>query len=307
MEEPGILREGCTEEEEAAAKSEGLSRHYLDGSALKQCSEGFADQNCGTEESDQGVSGKVDSTLVDQQNELPVEDPAGGSAIAEETEVEGKPMENSLNDALGEVPEAVPVETEGTAMENTLNDAIGEEPEAVPLETRGKTMEDTLNDSGSLPLKSQGDLQTEEHDDGGKLGASEATEGNDTMPAETVSCATGANSAVPVPEAGKPEDGSEGAPPEEESAEATAPATHDNCPKGDDDDKNKEGLSDEDQKLKEMLQKLLVSGNDQMGIIAELSDKVKSLERKLAVHKRRRPKVRVQHRAVRDTTANNVH
>ena len=143
------------------------------------------------------------------------------------------------------------------------------------------------NPDSKLPLKSQGDLQTEEHDDGGKLGASEATEGNDTMPAETVSCATGANSAVPVPEAGKPEDGSEGAPPEEESAEATAPATHDNCPKGGDDDKNKEGLSDEDQKLKEMLQKLLVSGNDQMGIIAELSDKVKSLERKLAVHKRR--------------------
>ncbi|MFA1025555.1 hypothetical protein ACDI75_26585, partial [Klebsiella pneumoniae] len=157
-----------------------------------------------------------------------------------------KPMENALKDAPGEEPEAaVPVETEGKTIENTLNDQIGEEPEAAaPLENRGNTMEDTLNDSGSvsntspesaLPggtgagspsehdgggalygdnpdsnfsLKSQGDLlQKEEHDDGGKLGASEATEVNATMPAETASCATGANSAAPVLEAGKPEEG----------------------------------------------------------------------------------------------------
>ncbi|KAF7051571.1 hypothetical protein CFC21_059799 [Triticum aestivum] len=56
MEEPDILREEYTEEEKAAAKSEGSSTRYLDGSVLKQCTEGSAEQNCHPEESDQGVS-----------------------------------------------------------------------------------------------------------------------------------------------------------------------------------------------------------------------------------------------------------
>ncbi|XP_037427556.1 BAG family molecular chaperone regulator 6-like [Triticum dicoccoides] len=137
--------------------------------------------------------------------------------------------------------------------------------------------------------ESHGGLQEEQEDDGGKGSASEATEGNAAMPTETLACATAANSAAPVLEAGKPKEGAEGAPPEvEEAAE------------GGDDEKSK-GLDDENEKLKEMLQKLLASGNDQMGVIAELSDKVRSLERKLAVHKRRRrPKVRVQQRPLKN-------
>ncbi|KAF0932926.1 hypothetical protein E2562_013125 [Oryza meyeriana var. granulata] len=63
---------------------------------------------------------------------------------------------------------------------------------------------------------------------------------------------------------------------------------------------NENKLAEENQKLKEMLQKLLASGSDQMGVITELSEKVKTLERKLA-HKKR-PKVRV-HRPTRQETA----
>lgn len=50
-------------------------------------------------------------------------------------------------------------------------------------------------------------------------------------------------------------------------------------------------LAEENQKLKELLQKLLASGNDQMGVITDLSEKVKVLERRLA--RKKRPKVRV--------------
>ncbi|CAN6243817.1 unnamed protein product [Urochloa humidicola] len=50
-------------------------------------------------------------------------------------------------------------------------------------------------------------------------------------------------------------------------------------------------LAEENQQLKELLQKLLASGNDQMGVITDLTEKVKALERKLA--RKKRPKVRV--------------
>jgi hypothetical protein len=59
-------------------------------------------------------------------------------------------------------------------------------------------------------------------------------------------------------------------------------------------------LAEENQKLKELLQKLLASGNDQTGVITDLSEKVKALERKLA--RKKRPKVRV-HRPSRHATA----
>lgn len=63
---------------------------------------------------------------------------------------------------------------------------------------------------------------------------------------------------------------------------------------------NENKLAEENQKLKEMLQNLLASGSDQMGVITELSEKVKTLERKLA--RKKRPKVRV-HRPTRQATA----
>ncbi|KAL5212925.1 hypothetical protein ABZP36_023772 [Zizania latifolia] len=71
------------------------------------------------------------------------------------------------------------------------------------------------------------------------------------------------------------------------------------CDSSKNDNENK--LAEENQKLKEMLQKLLASGSDQMGVITELSEKVRTLERKLA-HKKR-PKVRV-HRPTRQATIN---
>ncbi|KAF8676654.1 hypothetical protein HU200_046889 [Digitaria exilis] len=65
-------------------------------------------------------------------------------------------------------------------------------------------------------------------------------------------------------------------------------------------DGDKKKLAEENQQLKELLQKLLASGNDQMGVITDLSDKVEALERKLA--RKKRPKVRV-HRPARNAMA----
>ncbi|CAL4970186.1 unnamed protein product [Urochloa decumbens] len=59
-------------------------------------------------------------------------------------------------------------------------------------------------------------------------------------------------------------------------------------------------LAEENQQLKELLQKLLASGNDQLGVITDLTEKVKALERKLA--RKKRPKVRV-HRPSNHATA----
>ncbi|XP_006647132.1 BAG family molecular chaperone regulator 6 isoform X2 [Oryza brachyantha] len=63
---------------------------------------------------------------------------------------------------------------------------------------------------------------------------------------------------------------------------------------------NENKLAEENQRLKEMLQKLLPSGSDQMAVITELSEKVKTLERKLA--RKKKPKVRV-HRPARQAAA----
>ncbi|PUZ75011.1 hypothetical protein GQ55_1G113300 [Panicum hallii var. hallii] len=65
-------------------------------------------------------------------------------------------------------------------------------------------------------------------------------------------------------------------------------------------DSGEKKLAEENQQLKELLQKLLASGNDQMGVITDLSEKVKALERKLA--RKKRPKVRV-HRPSGHATA----
>ncbi|KAJ1278858.1 hypothetical protein BS78_04G111400 [Paspalum vaginatum] len=65
-------------------------------------------------------------------------------------------------------------------------------------------------------------------------------------------------------------------------------------------DSDEKKLAEENQKLKELLQKLLASGNDQMGVITDLSEKVNALERRLA--RKKRPKVRV-HRPSRHATA----
>ncbi|GJN19509.1 hypothetical protein PR202_gb06792 [Eleusine coracana subsp. coracana] len=70
------------------------------------------------------------------------------------------------------------------------------------------------------------------------------------------------------------------------------------APDGVDSDGKK--LAEENQKLKALLQKLLSSGNDQMEVITDLSEKVKVLERKLA--RKKKPKVRV-HRPSRHVTA----
>ncbi|CAN6251057.1 unnamed protein product [Urochloa humidicola] len=76
----------------------------------------------------------------------------------------------------------------------------------------------------------------------------------------------------------------------------SADATCNDGVKGTDEKK----LAEENQQLKELLQKLLASGNDQMGVITDLTEKVKALERKLA--RKKRPKVRV-HRPSNHATA----
>ncbi|CAL5022785.1 unnamed protein product [Urochloa decumbens] len=76
----------------------------------------------------------------------------------------------------------------------------------------------------------------------------------------------------------------------------SAAATSNDDVKGSDEKK----LAEENQQLKELLQKLLASGNDQMGVITDLTEKVKALERKLA--RKKRPKVRV-HRPSNHVTA----
>ncbi|CAN6231136.1 unnamed protein product [Urochloa humidicola] len=76
----------------------------------------------------------------------------------------------------------------------------------------------------------------------------------------------------------------------------SAAATCNDGVKGTDEKK----LAEENQQLKELLQKLLASGNDQMGVITDLTEKVKALERKLA--RKKRPKVRV-HRPSNHATA----
>uniref|UniRef100_A0A8R7UPE4 BAG domain-containing protein n=1 Tax=Triticum urartu TaxID=4572 RepID=A0A8R7UPE4_TRIUA len=337
----GANAENTTQENVVLVGSEEATKQcevsHMDDSALmeqqNECGSAILEK---TESVPFEVQGKPMETFLN--------DGIGEGPEAAPLESRVRTMENTLNDAIGEEAEDAALESRVGTMENTLDDAIGEEPEAVPVENRGKTMESTLKDAGSLPSNgsaepepepalpesatngpppcehdggalhgdsadsevssgSQGDLQKEQDGDD----ASETTEGNviATKPAETLACAAGVNSAVPVaaPEAEMPEEGAEGASPEEEEAAATTSAAHDNGPKGGDDAKNK-GLDDENQKLKEMLQKVLASGNDQMGVIAELSDKVKSLERKLA--RKRRPKVRVQHRPARNATANDV-
>jgi hypothetical protein len=66
------------------------------------------------------------------------------------------------------------------------------------------------------------------------------------------------------------------------------------------DSDEKKKLAEENQQLKELLQKLLASGNDQMGVITDLSEKVKTLEHKLS--RKKRSKVRVN-RPSRHVTA----
>jgi len=56
-------------------------------------------------------------------------------------------------------------------------------------------------------------------------------------------------------------------------------------------DSDEKKLVEENQRLRALLQKLLASGNDQMEVITDLSEKVKVLERKLA--RKKKPKVRV--------------
>lgn len=216
------------------------------------------------------VSHKDDPVLGDQTNEARLENPAGGSSI-------------------GEKDEAVSVENEAETMENTLHVAgvssnLCTEPgtpesasNESPCDQDGTMFHENPDSKMSLESRSpsqneyaSGDKTSEETE------APEAAECSETLEEDSV-CADHQK---------------------EEMASEEAAIVSASQGAANNDEKN---LADENLKLKEMLQKLLSSGSDQMGIITELSEKIKTLERKLA--RKRRPKVRVC-RPARNATAN---
>lgn len=65
--------------------------------------------------------------------------------------------------------------------------------------------------------------------------------------------------------------------------------------------KEEKRLLEENEKLREMLKKLLDAGKEQVGVISELNGRVKKLEKKLTVQRKRKTKVK------RNTPANKLH
>ncbi|CAM0945931.1 unnamed protein product [Alopecurus aequalis] len=256
---------------EDSAQSPLLEEKPQSDSALLQESE--AAKQC-------EVSCKDDPELVEQSKE----DPIGGCST-------------------GEKPEAVSLENEAKTMEGNLhvarvpNELCAEPglPDGVSNESLGCQDGYMLHENPDSKMSldnhshSQDEYVSEDKTSEGTE-ASEAVECNEML-GKASACATEPRCAEVPADNPKADPGIQMA--SEEAA--TVPATHGAV-------KNEEkNLADENLKLKEMLQTLLSSGNDQMGIIAELSEKVKTLEGKLA--RKRRPKVRV-YRPARNATAN---
>ncbi|KQJ94303.1 BAG family molecular chaperone regulator 6 isoform X2 [Brachypodium distachyon] len=243
---------------------------------------------------------KDETASVDQPNEHHTEKTAGDSDIGEELEAvpffsKTENVENTLN--VADSPNnmcAQPILPEGESSE-------------LPCEFDGPRVHEY---SGSkVSLESPNDVQKQQSD--GEASASEIVECNEMPkgapvcaavvnsavpeaddPKEHPVCATGVNSAVLGTDDLKEDAGG----PTISKDVAPVSTTHDGLKKND--EKN---LIEENQMLKDMLQKLLASGSNQMGAMAELSEKVKVLEQKLA--RKKRPKVRV-HRPSRNAAAN---
>lgn len=222
-----------------------------------------------------GKASKKDLEILESHPSLEKEadDPRGGTVLPD--------SDNKLSCAHGggitvyEGPEMVvsPESQTGAEKEN-ISSVVSQTDECT--ETRK-----------AAPVVTEGANSAEDAD----LRVSEMDKCNETLK-DAASHATGAN---PTEEAASLNDI---AVPIENKAseEATSTSLAPDDPKVSDEAK----LAEENQKLKELLQKLLASGNDQMGVITDLSDKVKALERKLA--RKKRPKVKV-HRPSRHSTA----
>ncbi|XP_062218773.1 BAG family molecular chaperone regulator 6 [Phragmites australis] len=239
------------------------------------------------EESDDAVqcevSGKDDSPHVDQRIEPTVDKLTGGSAKGEDPLLEASRKEPDIQESHPNIGE----ETDDTKAETVF-------PE---LDSCGLSCVHEDGITGSCV-----DAQVSETDEcnealkeapAGATGAHSAEE-VDVRPNNTPVHATVVNSAEK--EADSPKEDVDVQTENKASEEAfSASATPDSLK-----DSDEKGLAEENQKLKELLHKLLASGNDQMGVITDLSEKVKVLERKLA--RKKRPKVRV-HRPAGHATA----
>jgi hypothetical protein len=218
------------------------------------------------------VSHEGDPALVDPMNEGRLENPIGGSSTAEKDE-------------------AVSSENEAKTVENTQHAARAPSNMSAEPDLSESVSKESLCDQDGAMLHENPDSKMsleKGYLQNGHASGDKTSECNETLEEYSV-CATGSHSA---------EFQSDG--PKEDAAvqmasEEGAAVSHEAVNK---DEKN---LADENLKLKEILQKLLSSGSDQMGIITELSEKVKTLESKLS--RKRRPKVRVR-RPARNATGN---
>jgi len=253
-----------------------------------------------------GVSGKDEVPHVDEKTETTVDKVTGGSANCEDLLCESSRTEPDIQEShtsLGEEVD-VTITTGGTVFPDSVSCDLScphdggmtvyEGSETVSSENQTDAQKENIHSDVSQtdectktqkvpPVGTQGENSAEDSD----VQVSEMDKCNE-MPKEAPAHATGANPAED--EASLKEDITV----QTDNKPSASPAPED--PKVSD----KEKLAEENQKLKELLQKLLASGNDQMGVITDLSEKVKALERKLA--RKKRPKVRV-HRPSGHVTA----
>lgn len=241
-----------------------------------------------------GVAGKDEVPHVDEKTETTVDRVTGGSANCEDLLCESRkePDIEESHPSLGEVADNT---TGGSVFPDSDSCDLScphdggitvyEEPEMISSENQTDAQKENVYSDVSetdectktqkaAPVGTDGENSAKDSD----VPVSEMDKCNE-MPKEAPAHATGANPAED--EASLEEDIAV----QTENKASASPAPED--PKVSDEEK----LAEENQKLKELLQKLLASGNDQMGVITDLNEKVKALERKLA--RKKRPKVRV--------------
>ncbi|XP_066321612.1 BAG family molecular chaperone regulator 6-like isoform X4 [Miscanthus floridulus] len=252
-----------------------------------------------------GVSDKDEVPHVDEKTETSVDKVTGGSANCEDPLFEASMKEPDIqeshpshgeeaDDTIGETifPDSDSCELscphdggitvcEGHEMKVSSENQTDAQKENIHSDV-SETDECTKTQKAA-PVGMEGEISAEDSD----VRVSEMDKCNEMLK-EAPAHATGANPAED--EASLKEDITV----QTENKASATPSPDD--PKANDEKK----LAEENQKLKELLQKLLASGNDQMGVITDLGEKVKALERKLA--RKKRPKVRV-HRPSRHATA----
>jgi hypothetical protein len=250
-----------------------------------------------------GVSDKDEVPHVDEKTETTVDKVTGGSADCEDPLFEASRKEPDIqeshpshgeeaDDTIGETifPDSDSCELphdggitvcEGPEMKESSENQTDAQKDNICSDV-SETDECTKTQKAA-PAGTEGENSAEDSD----VRVSEMDKCNE-MPKEAPAHATSANPAEDEASL------KEGITVQTENKASAFPSLDD--PKVSDEKK----LAEENQKLKELLKKFLASGNDQMGVITDLSEKVEALERKLA--RKKRPKVRV-HRPSRHSTA----